>query len=113
MRPPCPPVGVASAFVALLLMAYACACASTERRFPLREPVWRDSDLDPVYARCHGEPKPADPGHVSCAPEPYDASIYWDGADNLVFRPMSDALGFVTSAESVNVNTRWRASAGR
>jgi len=90
----------------VLVTAVALAgCAHPETRFPLRDPVWRDTDLRPVYARCHEAPKPEDPHHVSCAPETYDASIYWDGADKMVFRPLSETLGVVVSGESVNVNS--------
>jgi len=81
------------------------ACAPVERRFPLREPIWRDTDLQPVFARCHREAEPKDPSHVSCAPEPYDAPTYWDGADNMFFRPLSEMVGITTSGESVNVNS--------
>ena len=59
--------------------------------------MWRDPDLGSVYARCHTAPTAKDPRHVSCAPAVYDSSLYWDGADNLIFRPLSDALGLVTS----------------
>jgi hypothetical protein len=54
---------------------------------------------------CHPEPEPRDPQHVSCAPEPFDAPTYWDGADNLFFRPLSELVGIVKSGESVNVNS--------
>jgi hypothetical protein len=81
------------------------ACAAHERRFPLRDPLWRDGDLVPVRARCHREPSSTDPHHVSCAPENYDSPIVWDGADNLFFRPLSEVTGVVTSGESVNVNS--------
>ncbi len=93
--------------VALAVLA-GCAstgCASTEARFPLAAPVWRDGDLASVYARCHEQPDKKDPHHVSCAPEPYDSPLYWDGADNLFFRPLSDALYLQTSGESVDVNS--------
>ena len=81
------------------------ACASGERRFPLRDPMWHDTDLRSVNARCHEEPTDEDPHHVSCAPKPYKASLYWDGADNLFYRPLSEMLGVVSSGESVNVNS--------
>jgi hypothetical protein len=80
-------------------------CASGERRFPLREPMWRDTDLASVSVRCHKAPTRHDPAHVSCAPEPYDAPLYWDGADNIFFRPLSDALRLTASGEAVNVNS--------
>ncbi|HXX66848.1 MAG TPA: hypothetical protein VEK07_06690 [Polyangiaceae bacterium] len=81
------------------------ACAAGDPRFPLQGPVWVDTDLRPVYARCRKAPTPADPRHVACAPEPYDAPILWDGADNMFFRPLSEILGVVTPGESVNVNS--------
>jgi hypothetical protein len=87
-----------------VLATSALACSGREARFPLRDAMWRDTDLDAVRARCHPDPTPSDPHHVSCAPKDYDATLYWDGGDNLFFRPLSEALGLVTSGESVNVN---------
>lgn len=55
--------------------------------------------------RCHEEPTPKEPHHVSCAPAAYDATLYWDGVDNLLFRPLSETVGIATSGESVNVNS--------
>ena len=81
------------------------ACGSSERRFPLREPMWRDNDLASVSVRCHRAPTKKEPHHVTCAPEPYDAPLYWDPADNSLFRPLSEAMGIVTSGEAVNVNS--------
>ncbi|HXN31285.1 MAG TPA: hypothetical protein VN894_05460, partial [Polyangiaceae bacterium] len=81
------------------------ACASGGARFPLRDPIWRDTDLQPVTVRCHGEATPKEPHHVSCAPEPYDGTLYWDGVDNLLFRPLSETVGLATSGESVNANS--------
>ncbi|HEY2370225.1 MAG TPA: hypothetical protein VGH87_27705, partial [Polyangiaceae bacterium] len=74
--------------IAFIVFATCVACSGGERRFPMREPMWRDTDLDPVRA------------HVAR----YDSPLYWDGADNLFFRPLSESLGLVTSGESVNVN---------
>ena len=51
------------------------------------------------------EPTPKDPQHVSCAPEPWDGTFYWDGAEKMFFRPLSETLGLVTSGEAVNVNS--------
>lgn len=67
--------------------------------------MWDDADLRPVYARCRKDPTPDDPNHVACAPDPYDATILWDGADNMLFRPLSELLGVVTPGESVDVNS--------
>jgi hypothetical protein len=90
---------------AVLALPGLSQCAPVERRFPLREPLWRDTDLQSVYARCHPEPEPEDRSHFSCAPEIYDAPTDWDGMDNMLFRPLSEAVGIVTSGESVNVNS--------
>ena len=73
--------------IAVIALTATLACSS-EQRFPLREPMWRDTDLNPVRA------------HVAR----YESPLYWDGADNLFFRPLSESLGLVTSGESVNVN---------
>lgn len=81
------------------------ACAGAPPRFPLRAPLWQDSDLHSVTVRCRSVPSKKDPGHVSCAPEPYQSPIIWDGVDNLVFRPLSDLLALPPVTESVNVNS--------
>lgn len=90
--------------IACLALALT-ACATADRPFPLRAPLFRDADLAPVSAPCHEEPTDDDPHHVSCAPAPYDGTLYWDGAEQLVLRPLSEALGVVASGESVNVNS--------
>ncbi len=81
------------------------ACATGERRFALRAPMVLDTDLRSVAVRCRPDPTPKDPKHVTCAPEPYVSPVIWDGADNLLFRPLSEALAFEATAESVNVNS--------
>ncbi len=91
--------------LALVIALLPIACGSDERRFPLREPLWQDTDLRSVSVKCHRNPTSTDPHHVSCAPDPYDSPLYWDGANNLFFRPLSEMLGVVTSGESVNVNS--------
>lgn len=83
---------------ASLLLCVA-GCASSDKQFPLRDPMWQDTDVGSVRVPCRVVDK-----HTTCAPEPYDATLYWDAADNLVFRPLSEAFGVVTSHESVNVN---------
>jgi hypothetical protein len=40
-----------------------------------------------------------------CHPEPYESSFAWDGADNLIFRPMSDFFAVDPGGEAVNVNS--------
>ncbi|HEY1954229.1 MAG TPA: hypothetical protein VGH28_01415 [Polyangiaceae bacterium] len=82
------------------------ACVPREdAHFPLRAAMWTDTDVAPVNVRCHASPTPRDPKHVSCAPMPYQSPLYWDGADNLFFRPLSEALGVATVHEAVNVNS--------
>jgi hypothetical protein len=89
----------------IVLGSCVAACATSDRRFPLREPVRHDNDLASVRVPCHVEPSAKDPHHRSCAPVAYESPLYWDGADNLVFRPLSDTFGIVTSGESVDVNS--------
>ena len=95
----------ANRLTVIVLGCGVAACASADRRFPLREPVRHDNDLVSVRVACHDEPTAKDPHHRSCAPAVYTSPLYWDGADNLVFRPLSDTLGIVTSGESVDVNS--------
>ena len=66
----------------------ALGCARTTRTFPLREPVWRDADAAP-FAN-----KPAE----------YTTGMYWDGADQMVFRPITRLWAVSPGGESVNVN---------
>ena len=95
---------VSESRIACLALALT-ACATVDRPFPLRAPLWRDPDLRSVNAACHEEPTDDDPHHTSCAPAPYDGTLYWDGAEQILLRPLSEALGVVTSGESVNVNS--------
>lgn len=90
-----------SACLALALTA----CATVDRPFPLRAPLWRDPDLTPVTVRCHPEPNKKDSAHVSCAPRLDDATLIGDAIENVLFRPASEAVGVVTSGESVDVNS--------
>jgi hypothetical protein len=84
---------------AMLIFVLAAACGG--RQYPLREPMTRDTDLKSVWVRC----RETKDHKTTCAPEPYVTSLYWDGADNLIFRPLSDALAVRSSAEAVNVNS--------
>src|SRR5271170_6691584 len=88
----------------LLLVLAATDCAATERAFPLRDPMTVDTDLRPVTVRCRVSPTPKDPHNVSCAPDVYVSPLIWDGTDNMVFRPLSEALGVVHHGEAVNAN---------
>lgn len=88
----------------LLLVVAAAGCA-TDRGFPLRDPMSVDTDLRPVSVACRPSPTPKDPQHVSCAPDVYVSPLIWDGADNMVFRPLSEAVGIEHHGEAVNVNS--------
>jgi len=78
-------------------------CAA-ERHFPLRDPLWVDDDRRAVSVPCQLRPTDDDPQHVSCAPASYVSPLAWDGADNSIFRPLSELFALQTSHEAVNVN---------
>jgi hypothetical protein len=95
---------------ALVLVAGASSAGcggSALRRFPLRDPMWRDQDLDPVGMRCRKDPKPPkdDPSHKVCAPAEYESSFAWDGADNIIFRPISRFFAVDPPGEAANANS--------
>ncbi len=79
-------------------------CSSGVRRFPLREPLTRDTDLRSVYVPCRPAPSKDDPRHVECTPEPYVSPLAWDMADNTVFRPLAQVFAVSPGGEAVNVN---------
>jgi hypothetical protein len=88
----------------LLALCFAsCACSSPRTRFPLREPLWLDPDLQDVAVPCRPDPKHV--GKRVCGPQPYESSFAWDGADNLVFRPISRFFAVDPAGESINVNS--------
>jgi hypothetical protein len=83
-----------------------CGCApASEPRYPLREPLWRDPDLDSVALPCRARPTERDPHHLSCAPEPTELPEIWTALDHVVLRPLSEALGVTVGAEAENVNS--------
>jgi hypothetical protein len=96
---------------ALLLCAGAAAllagCSSDVRRFPLRDPIWRDADLDPVSIACRPDPKAPedDPDHKLCMPEPYESAFAWDAVENTLFRPIARLFAVDPEGPAVNVNS--------
>ena len=74
------------ALTAIGLLALA-ACGGSER-FPLREPMRRDDDERPF----------------SPAPEEYVSPFVWDGADQLLFRPIAWFFAVDPAGRAVNVN---------
>jgi hypothetical protein len=84
------------------LLLSVSACANGVRRFPLREPLRIDTDLRPVHVPC--KPDKEDPKHAICTPAPYESSFAWDGADNIVFRPVAQFFKVDPGEEAMNVN---------
>lgn len=74
--------------LALVVVAGLSACVGEVRRFPLADPLWLDPDMN----------------HVPERPESYYSGLQADGADQMVFRPLSDAFAFRDSGQAVNVN---------
>src|SRR5438045_9150665 len=89
------PRGAACA-VALLALT---GCGHGAARFPLQQPLWHDTDLRAFKAPCRTD----DDGKKLCAPEEYVSPLVWDGADNMVFRPLAEAFAVEASTEAVNV----------
>jgi hypothetical protein len=87
----------------LLLILVLGACASPPARFPLREPMWRDTDLDPVRVACRPDPKK--PGHRLCRPDEYESSFAGDGLDNMLTRPWAQIFAVELNGEASNVNS--------
>src|SRR5262245_53737226 len=93
---------------ALLALPLALGCGGGVRRFPLREPLWKDNDTTPFVASCRPDPKPDPkdpPNHKICMPEEYKSGFLWDGADNIVFRPTARFFAVDPAGESANVNS--------
>ena len=65
------------------------SCARDIRPFPLAEPMWVDE----------GDTSPFTP-----PPAEYFSPFAWDGADQMVFRPLAQAFKVEAPAEAVNVN---------
>lgn len=72
------------------------------RRFPLREARWLDDDRRPFPVECR--PDPEEEGELLCMPEPYESPFIWDGADNMIFRPVAETFAVELDSEAVNVN---------
>src|SRR5579863_746223 len=92
-------------FLPLFSVLIAGGCTAATRNFPLRDPMTVDTDLRPVTVACRPSATPKDPKHISCAPDVYVSPLNWDGADNMLFRPLSEAIGIEHHGEAVNVNS--------
>jgi hypothetical protein len=73
-------------FIALLF--WLSGCASTPRHFSTAPVLWTDDERPPF---------PQNPGSTW-------SPLYWDGADHMLFRPVSHAFLLETPHEAVNVN---------
>jgi len=91
------------AITAGLVMCAACAGGAT--RFPLREPLRRDTDLDPVSVACRPDPSPKEPGRVACYPREYVSPFVWDRIDTTVFGRLSRILSIDVTGEAENANS--------
>ena len=79
-----------------------CATSMSSRRFPLRDAMWKDEDTHPYRADCTPDPKK--PRNPICAPDEYASSFVWDGADEMIFRPVARFFAVDPGGEAVNVN---------
>jgi hypothetical protein len=89
-----PPLGA-------LLCALGCAPSP---RFPLKDPLWVDTDLKPVVVECDERPSDEDPKHKACTPDVYVSPLAWDAADNSVFRPFAKIFAVDPPRPAPNVN---------
>ncbi len=80
------------------------ACGASPRRFPLADPLWRDTDQRLVSIECEPRRSEKDPEHVACAPEPYVSPLAWDAADNTIFRPLTRVFAVDPAGDAPNVN---------
>jgi len=88
-------------------VAVGLGCAAAPRRFPLREPLWQDTDVAPVSVPCRPDPEATEKGPAKqlCMPEPYESPFAWDAVDKTIFRPLARVFAFEVAGESVNVNS--------
>lgn len=87
------------------LLLFASGCGTATRRYPLKAPLARDGDLDPIYVPCHEEDdKEKGTKKKICTPEPYESPFAWDGANQILFRPLARVFAVDPAGESTNVN---------
>ena len=58
------------------------------RRFPLHDPLWKDDDQRPFLP----------------PPQEYDSPFAWDGANQIVFRPLARFFAVDPAGQAINVN---------
>jgi hypothetical protein len=74
--------------VLIATAATTTACGSDLRKFPLKEPMWRDPDRHAFEGM----------------PEEYYSPFAWDAANQTIFRPISRFFAIDPAGEAVNVN---------
>jgi hypothetical protein len=85
-----------------LLAAFGCS-SEAPVRYPLHGPLLRDPDLLPVSLPCRLDDEK--PGHAVCTPREYRSSLWWDGVDQSIFRPVSRFFAVDPGGEAINVNS--------
>ena len=90
----------------MLFLLFVTGCGTSTRRFALKAPLARDTDLDPIYVPCHEEDDDKDKTKKKkiCTPEPYESPFAWDGANQIVFRPLARVFAIDPAGEALNVN---------
>jgi hypothetical protein len=90
----------------LAVLVLASGCGTSTRRFALRAPMTRDTDLDPVYVPCREEADGKDETKKKrvCTPEPYESPFAWDGANQIIFRPLARVFAVDPAGEAANVD---------
>jgi hypothetical protein len=81
-------LSITSLLVLLVGPLFAAGCAREPGAFPLRTPLAVDPDRRPFAS----------------PPAEYESALYWDGVDQMVFRPFARLWAFDPGGESVNVN---------
>lgn len=88
------------------LLLLASGCGTSTRRFALKAPLTRDTDLAPVYVPCREEEDDKAKGKTKkvCTPSRYESPFAWDGANQMVFRPVSRFFAVDPAGEALNVD---------
>jgi hypothetical protein len=96
---------MASDFKAAALLSFSILGCGSEApvRYPLHGPMLRDPDLVPVSLPCRSDGEK--PGQVVCAPKEYRSSLWWDGVDQTIFRPVSRFFAVDAGGEASNVSS--------
>jgi len=87
-----------------LIALFTLGCGSEPlARYPVSGPMLKDPDLRPVNFPCR--PDKGNPNRTVCRPREYRSSLWWDGADQSLFRPMSHFFAVQPGGEAANVNS--------